>query len=72
MTVALVHEQDVIYFVFNMKGVQRDRLIQGEGVVGHIGVGQGLFGSKTIHGVKGEDLLQKIQGYRRELKPSIK
>lgn len=66
MTVALVHEQDIIYFILNMKGVQRDGLVQGKRVVSHIGVGQGLLCSQTIHGIKGEDLLQKIQGFRKE------
>ncbi len=58
---ALVHEQDIIDFVLNVEGVQRDRLIKGEGVVSHIGVGQGLLCSQTIHRVKGQDLFQEIQ-----------
>lgn len=64
VAVALVHEQDIIYFVLNVEGVQRDGLVEGEGVVNHIGVGQGLLRSETIHGVKGQDLLQEIQGCR--------
>lgn len=66
MAVALVHEQDIIYLILNVKGVQRHRLIQGEGVVSHIGVCQGLFRSQTIHGVKGQDLLQEIKGCKGE------
>lgn len=62
VTVALVHEQDIIYFVLDMEGVQRYRFVQGEGVVSHIGVSQGLLRSQTIHGVKGQNLLQEIQG----------
>lgn len=64
VTVALVHEQDIIYFILNVERVQRHRFIQGEGVVSHIGVGQGFLRSKTIHGVKSQDLLQEIQGCR--------
>lgn len=71
VAVALVHEQDIIYFVLDVERVQRDRLVQGEGVVSHIGVGQGLLGGQTVHGVKGQDLLQEIQGCGKKENESV-
>lgn len=61
MTMTLVHEQNVVHFVLDVEGVQGDGLVQGEGVVGHVGVSEGLFCRQPIHGVKGQDLLQEIQ-----------
>lgn len=61
VTVTLVHEQNVVHFILYVEGVQRDGLVQGEGVVGHVGVSEGLLRRQPIHGVKGQDLLQEIQ-----------
>lgn len=72
MAVALVHEQNIIHFIFNVERMQRDGLIQGERVVGHIGVGQGFLCSQAIHWVKGQDLFQKIQGCREKKDDKIK
>lgn len=61
VTMTLVHEQNVVYFILYVEGVQRYGLVQGEGVVSHVGVSKGLFCRQPIHGVKGQDLLQEIQ-----------
>lgn len=72
MAVALVHEENIIHFIFNVERMQRDGLIQGERVVSHIGVGQGFLCSQAIHRVKGQDLFQKIQGCREKKDNEIK
>lgn len=56
------HQQDVVNLILDAEGVLRGGLILGARVGAHVGVLQPHLGGQAIHGVKGQDLLQKVDG----------
>lgn len=56
---ALLSDQTV-QLVFYVEGMRRCGLVFGAGVLLKEQVGQGLFCCQTIHGVKGQNTLQKV------------
>ena len=55
-------QQDVVNLILDAEGVRRGGLVLGARVGAHVGVLQPHLGGQAIHGVKGQDLLQKVDG----------
>lgn len=56
------HQQDVVNLILYAEGVLRGGLVLGASVRAHVGMLQPHLGGQAIHGVKGQDLLQKVDG----------
>lgn len=60
------HQHDVIDLVFNAEGVLGGGFILRARIRAHVGVLQPHLRCQAVHGVKGQDLLQKVNCCREQ------
>lgn len=60
---AVVWDHLVVQLVLNAERLQGRWLVQRTGILLQVGLGQGRLSCEPIHGVKGQDALQEVDGY---------
>lgn len=60
------HQDDVVDLIFNAEGVLGGGLVLGARIRAHVRMLEPHLSCQAVHGVKGQDLLQKVNGCREK------